>query len=333
MPAAPPTLEDLLRGDARALEQLLKRKHAAWEALETSWTSGTACPPALVHALIEHGDVEWWARQFQMSLATREAVLRGPPRRDRHFRRWFAAGIQRHLQPKGRSSLELLASSLWFYVEDDSQARAREVAALIEAAAHERAHHSLVGKALGLLGHDAAMSLRWMAANAQLALAWHAGDDRAHDVTLAAAERAEYLFGAVGDARWRAQATRFRAGALFRLGRIDEALSVLDGVFDLDPVSFEGDRLSRRTDQTHVEDFKYAFHETEPAARALEEAAMRALTGKRHDASWVIVLEALGRTTGHTGCTDLYRVELQRLRAELAREEAEREAELPGPFR
>ena len=320
-------LAPLLRGDDRALDQLVERTHTAWAALETAWTQSRACPPVLVHALAERGDVEWWARHCAIA-------LREPPtRRDRGFRRWFAAGIQRHLQPRGLASLRLLASSLWFYVEDDAQARAREVVRIIEAAAYDRAHHSLVGQALGVLGQDPAAQHRWLAANVQLALAWHAGDDRAHDVTLAAAERAEHLFSEVEDDRWRAQATRFRAGALFRLRRIDEALSVLDGVFDVEPVSRDGDRLSRRTDATQEENYKYVLQETDPADRALEDAAMNALTEGRNDATWVNVLGALAKSTGHVGCADLHRVGMQRLRAEWAREEAEREAELPGPYR
>lgn len=354
----PVTIDELLRGESRALDRLFAEDLAAWELFETVWERPEVpCPPLLALAMLERGEFLRWIRTLHATLGKDRRRDQRPPRQVRSFRRWFAAGIVRHLEPKTLSSLHMLSRALWHYVEADSVARAHALVLAIEAGPQSRERRS--DPARRALSLDPLRERRQMHRLARLllllkpvkqeppsllgqtllALAWHAGEERDHALALAAAERAEQTFAKAGDQKWRSQASRYRAGALFRLRRIDEALAVLDVAFEIEPIQSDSDRLSRRADPTSEHDDQFVLQEQEPLDRALEQAALEALSSDRTDVAWIDVFDAIARITSHPGCAERHD---ECLRAVAARsrerevEAARREADgdnLPGPFR
>lgn len=79
---------------------------------------------------------------------------------------------------------------------------------------------------------------------------------------------------------------------------------LLDAAFDFGFAELDSDRSSRRTDPTRYLDSSFVLQEREPAARALEYAALVALGAAPDTGEWIRALGSIAETTGHRGCAE-----------------------------
>jgi len=207
-------LQEILRAEPRALALLAASDRPTWQCLVSHLRNlgeQRTCEAGLLNALLAIADLEGWQR-FAFSAYN---GLNPDDGMEAHhyFTEWFNAGIVLHLRSSDATALE---RRFKIALDDDKPSSARRTRALveeIEKAGDSKEHRSLLGRALLLL------SVRL-------------GEEADDDASFSAALRAEEVFTAIGDAKWRVGAIRMRAGALLRLRRIDEAFALLDPIFE-----------------------------------------------------------------------------------------------------
>ena len=265
-------VDDILRAEPRAVGHLAASDRETWKCLVGHIDRSEACPPVLVRALLAIDDLEGWRRRIFS--AFRGLNPDDGLGADDGFRRWFAAGIVRHLPRTDPAALGLSYRTALDHVEADAAKRAADLAVEIEEAGDSAQHRSLLGRAL-------------------LLLARRLGEDGDHEGASAAARRADAIFAKLGDADWQAQAMRVRAGALLRLRKLDEALALVDTLFRDPPAGFplEGGVYRLATSSDPV---------------ALAEAATIVLSATKDNPAWIRALGSIAESTGHRGCAERF---------------------------
>lgn len=98
------SIDELLRGEPRAVTRLADADRTAWQRLASHMRQATAAPPELVRAMLLMDDRAGWLRRLSQA-------FRGLPpddflEADFAFRRWFAAGLANALPVTDLHALE-----------------------------------------------------------------------------------------------------------------------------------------------------------------------------------------------------------------------------------
>lgn len=243
------------------------------------------CSPELLRELLAVDDLEGWQRRSFGAFNG----LNPDDGMEAHYLlgRFIGAGITKHLPRNHPTALLEKYKVACDDVAVDTTKRTRELAREIEQSGDSKAHRVLFGRAL-------------------LLLARRLSEDGDHEAALAEATRAEEVFIRADALDWRTRAMRARAGALFRLRKIDEAIAVMEAVFATPwaPAKIEGAyRLSTPAD---------------PIEAALIDAQRLAQSVWKNETEYVRTLERLGRRIEQSLNEDAREID---------------EEELPGPFR
>ncbi|MBI5515021.1 MAG: hypothetical protein HY909_14690 [Deltaproteobacteria bacterium] len=217
------TTDALLRAEPAAVARLAASELATWRRVMDIVRPGqTACPAALVHALLAFDDVEGWQRRSCAAFSGRPPDDGAEAWYD--FARWLGDGILAHLPPTDPTTLRTRYKRM---LEDLAPGAAERVEALtraIASAGDTAAHRALLGRAL-------------------LLLAQRRGEAGDQDAAIAAATRAEDVFTKLGEARWAGDAKRQQASALLRQRKLDEAIALVDAI-ETSPGAWRGEGAS-----------------------------------------------------------------------------------------
>lgn len=242
---------------------LLAASHReTWQRFVRYMAEAGECPPELLQELLAVDDLEGWQRRSFSAFIG----LNPDDGMEAHYRlaRFIGAGITRQFPPNHPTALLEKYKVACEDVAIDTTRRTRDLAREIERAGDSKEHRVLFGRAL-------------------LLLARRLSEDGDHEAALAEAIRAEEVFTRVDAVDWTTRAMRARAGALFRLRKIDEAMAAMEAVFALPRAPFCGEgahRLSTPAD---------------PIEAALMEAQRLAQSISRNETEYVRTLERLGR--------------------------------------
>lgn len=185
---------------------------------------------------------------------------------DALFGRWLSAGIARHLPATDVAALERQYRKALDDLEPGTTERVSDLAQQIEKAGDSNEHRALLGRAL-------------------LIVARRSAEDGDLEGARVAAERAETIFGTLGDAKWSSQAMRVRAGILIRLEKLDEALALIDKLFAGASAWFTIEGMFR------------------PTADLFAEASTILLSCAKEDEAWIHIVGKIAARSKHAGFT------------------------------
>lgn len=219
-PDATVTADALLRAEPAAVGRLAASELVTWKRVMDIVRAGqTACPAALVQALLAFDDVEGWQRRSF-------AAFSGQPPDDGMeawfgFARWLGDGILTHLPPADPTTLRTRYRRLLGDLAPGAAERVEALTRAIARAGDTEAHRALLGRAL-------------------LLLAQRLGEAGDQDAAIAAATRAEDVFTKLGEGRWVDDARRQRASALLRQRRLEEAIALVEAI-ETSPGAWRGE--------------------------------------------------------------------------------------------
>jgi len=273
-----PTVDEFLAADPRAVTLLATSNRLTWQAFVPIMKSPQVCSDKLALALVEIDNFEGWCgRLFRAfnGLNPDDGL-----EADWAFRKWFTEGLARHVPTENLRGLQFRFENAMRDVEIDNLERIRELTIGIESSlrpdeeprsAEDNARKELFGRAVLLFG------LRL-------------GENGDRKGQLTQAMRAEDLFEALQARQWVGQSRRLRAGALLCLRRIDEALELLESVWDIPRPEFIA---------------QYAFRVTprsDSITDLLNHAAQIIWWAPRLAPQWLEAVKSIGEKLEHAGC-------------------------------
>lgn len=274
------SIDDLLRGEARAVTRLADADRIAWKRLAAHMREATAAPPALVLAMLAIDDREGWLRRLF------KAFMGLPPddglEADFAFRRWFAAGLADALPATDPRALEARLDAAIRDEAADAATRTRALVRDLVGAGASPEHRALLGRAL-------------------LLLARQRSDDLAHAEAIAAAGEALAVFASLGDDSGRLRAERMEAVAMLRDGQLDEALARLDRVGHRTSSSRLTEGASRYVGAMLGPDGVYRARTLAPLEQALYDAGTVALWAGMNEPALRAAFGVVAAQTGHAG--------------------------------
>ncbi|HRI69591.1 MAG TPA: hypothetical protein PK156_35410 [Polyangium sp.] len=272
-----PTEEEILGANPRAVTLIAASDRLTWQVLVPIMRGSDVCPEKLTLALLGIDDFDGWSRRIFHAFGGLNPD--DGMEADWVFRRWFTAGVARHVSRRDLRGLHFRMASAMRDVDDGATKRIRELSGEIEMSIHE--------------GNDASddKNVRTdLLGRAVLLLAIRVGEDGDREEQLVQTQRAEDIFAAMGASEWVGQTRRIRAGALLCSRRIDEALAVLATIWDTPRPDF----------MTHCSLRSGSW--SDPTSDLLKKAAHAASWASRIDPQWLDAVKTMAEKLAHPGC-------------------------------
>lgn len=267
----------MLGADPRAVALLASSNRPTWQALVAVMKRSEVCPEKLVLALLGVDGFDGWrARLFRafVGLNPDDGM-----EADWAFRLWFTAGVAGVAGGKSLRELQFRFASAVVDGAIGHLQRLRDLTRDIE---------------MSLRTGDDQPAKRDLLAGAILHLAVREGDEGHYAEELVLAQRAEGIFAEQNASEWVAQSRRVQAGALLCLRRFDEALALIDSVWDKPRPDFNAQCSFRSVPRL------------EPIADLLRSAAHIACWASRREPQWLDVVKSIGEKLVHPGCLAWY---------------------------